>query len=198
MDKLHTKIFIGTLLLWAATIVGANADGPTSSVQPGSVDDPVITKSYFDQNIKQKITEELNKQSITEEKVRQIISELGKGTTSSGSTQNTGTPPPSSGTSTDLIIVELKPGQLLYGNAGAEIIVRTGKTLVISTDDNGVANVTSGKDLAAGAAVENNHLLIVPRDGRGVKPDPKSKQDIFVMVRGSYVLQNTDGTKVTP
>lgn len=197
MYKTHTKILVSTLLLWAATIVGANADGPTPTVQPGSVDDPVITKSYFDQNIKQRVTDELTKQSITEEKVRQIISdELGKGV---GGNTNTSQPnPPIQGGSPELAVVQLKQGQLLYGGSGAEIIVRTGKVMVISTDDNGVADVTSGKDLAAGAAVENNHLLIVPREGRGVKPDPKNKQDIFVMVRGNYVLTNADGTKVTP
>ncbi|ULL19468.1 hypothetical protein DVH26_36710 [Paenibacillus sp. H1-7] len=197
MNKTHTKVLVSTLLLWAATIVGANADGNNSTIQPGSVDDPVITKSYFDQNIKQKVMDELAKQSMTEEKIKQIISaELGKGT--SGTTNpDVPTPSPASGSS-ELTVVELKQGQLLYGGAGAEIIVRTGKVTVISTDDNGVADVTSGKDLAAGAAVENNHLLIVPREGRGVKPDPKNKQDIFVMVRGSYVLTNADGSKVTP
>ncbi|WP_282938783.1 hypothetical protein [Paenibacillus sp. RC67] len=199
MYKIRTKIAISTLLLWAATIVGANADGTTPSVQPGSVDDPVITKSYFEQNIKQKVSDELTKQSITEEKVRQIISaELGKGQTGSGNTTTNPTPNTSgSSGNSELNVLKLEQGQILYGGAGSEIIVRTGKTLAVSADD-GIADVTTGKDIAAGASVENNHLLIIPREGRGIKPDPKQKQDIYVMVRGDYKLTNADGSKVTP
>ncbi|MCS7459966.1 hypothetical protein N0M98_07400 [Paenibacillus doosanensis] len=201
MNKTRTKVAISTLLLWAATIVGANADSGSTSVQPGSVDDPVITKSYFDQNIKQKIADELSSQSITEEKVRQIISaELGKNgsgsTTPAQPAPDASTPSESNGGS-ELQVIKLEQGQILYGGDGAEIIVRTGKVTVVSSDDNGIADVTSGKDIAAGAAIENNHLLIIPREGRGIKPDPKQKQDIYVMVRGSYVLTDANGTKIT-
>ncbi|WP_028550990.1 hypothetical protein [Paenibacillus sp. UNC451MF] len=199
MNKIRTKIVISTVMLWAATIVGANADGTNSAVQPGSVDDPVITKSYFEQNIKQKVTDELTKQSITEEKVRQIISEeLGKGQAGGGSTTTNPTPGTSgSSGNSELTVIKLEQGQILYGGSGSEIIVRTGKTIAVSADD-GIADVTSGKDISAGSSVENNHLLIIPREGRGIKPDPKQKQDIYVMVRGDYKLTNADGSKVTP
>lgn len=188
MYKIRTKIAISTLMLWAATIVGANADGNAPSVQPGSVDDPVITKSYFEQNIKQKVSDELTKQSITEEKVRQIISaELGKGQGSSGNASNPAPNNSGSSSSSELNVIKLEQGQILYGGAGSEIIVRTGKTIAVSSDD-GIADVTTGKDIAAGSPVENNHLLIIPREGRGIKPDPKQKQDIYVMVRGDYKI----------
>ncbi|MBE1447325.1 hypothetical protein [Paenibacillus sp. OAS669] len=200
MNKIRTKIIISTLMLWAATIVGANADGTNTSVQPGSVDDPVITKSYLEQNIKQKITDELTKQSITEEKVRQIISsELGKGQAdgNSGGTSNNASDTTGSSGGSSLEVIKLEQGQILYGSAGTEIIVRTGKTIAVSKDD-GIADVTSGKDIVAGSAVENNHLLIIPREGRGIKPDPKQKQEVYVMIRGDYKLTNADGSKVTP
>ncbi|MCZ8514860.1 hypothetical protein O9H85_21045 [Paenibacillus filicis] len=184
-----------------------HADTNTTSSQPGSVDDPVITKSYFDQNIKQKVADELGKQSITEDKVKQLIAaELAKqpsggGTpSSSGSSGNTGTSSPSTTPAvspSNLTILKLEQGQTLYGGQGTEFIVRTGKAQVFSTDDNGVADVTSGKDIAAGQTAELNHLLIVPREGRGLKPVAKQKDDIYIMVRGNYLLMNADGTKVT-
>ncbi|MNC82636.1 hypothetical protein D3C75_1362220 [compost metagenome] len=57
--------------------------------------------------------------------------------------------------------------------------------------------MTSGKDLAAGKTVELNHLLVFPRDGRGIKPAAKT-EPIYVMVRGGYLIQNADGVIITP
>ncbi|MFH5187582.1 hypothetical protein ACHHV8_36175 [Paenibacillus sp. TAB 01] len=196
MSNQRIKIVVSGVLLWAATIVTAGADGGTSSVQPGSVDDPVITKSYFEQNISKYIADELSKQ------------QGGKGSSGSGSgttTPTTNSPEPSIPSvqapaaegSASLDVIKLEPGQSLYGGAGSEIIVRTGKVTVFSSDDSGLADVTIGKDITAGAPVELNHLLIVPREGRGIKPDPKSKIEIYVMVRGSYMIMNADGSKAT-
>ncbi|MFD0680749.1 MULTISPECIES: hypothetical protein [unclassified Paenibacillus] len=195
------KIAISACLLWSSTIIIADADGATNNTQAGTIDDPVITKSYFEQNISLKVAEEMNKQTITEDKVKQIIAaELGnnKGG-SSGSTNPQ--PPPAAITdsgSTSLSVLKLEPGQTLYGTTGTEMIVRSGKVTIISSDENGVPDVTSGKDILAGSTVELNHLLIIPREGRGIKSDPKLKQDIYVMVRGSFLQVNADGSKVTP
>ncbi|OXM86376.1 hypothetical protein [Paenibacillus rigui] len=191
MSNQRVKIVVSGILLWAATIVTAGADGGPGAVQPGSVDDPVITKSYFEQNISKYIADELFKQ------------QNGHGSTGSATPPATNQPnsptvavPAVEGSST-LNIIKLEPGQSLYGGAGSEIIVRTGKVIVFSSDDSGLADVTIGKDITAGAPVELNHLLIVPREGRGIKPDPKSKIEIYVMVRGSYMIMNADGTKAT-
>ncbi|WP_141335946.1 hypothetical protein [Paenibacillus sp. tmac-D7] len=171
------KTFILVIALFLSVIYITNAEGVTS---PGSVNDPLITKSYFDENIDKKITEA-----------------IAKYTSNAGNKPDSSTPTPAA-TNSDLTIVELKQSQTLYGGSGTEIIVRTGKVLVTSSDESGIADVTIGKDITNGAPVELNHLLIVPREGRGIKPDPKNKQDIFVMVRGSYSILNADGTKATP
>ncbi|NHN33853.1 hypothetical protein [Paenibacillus agricola] len=213
MYKTAIKTLISTLLIWTSTIVIAGADGgsPTATDnQPGTINDPVITKSYLEQNIKQKITEELTKQTITEDKVKQMIAtELAEfqPIPETPTTSNPPTPtlppvieapnPSTSTGATSLTVIKLEPGQVLYGGAGAEIIVRTGKVAVISSDENGIPDVTSGKDIAAGATVELNHLLVFPREGRGIKSDAKVKQDIYIMVRGAYLITNADGSKVT-
>jgi hypothetical protein len=154
----------------------AKAEAPS----PGSVDDPVITKSYFDRN------------TLTEEKVKQLISaaNTSQGNTGGSSTGNGATP---SG-SLAITVIQLKASQTLYAGAGAEFIVRTGKVLAVSNDENGIPDVTGGKDLPAGIEVALNHLLIFPTEGRGIKPSPKNTADIFVMVRGSYLLLNADGS----
>ncbi|TVY09323.1 hypothetical protein [Paenibacillus cremeus] len=173
------------LIATVAWSINTQADAPATTQIPGSVDDPIITKSYFDQNIQKKIADELAKQ-------------LGSGT----STTSTAPPATAQGTgspqATGLTVIKLEQGQTLYGGAGTEFIVRTGKATAFSSDDSGMADVTTGKDVIAGQAVELNHLLIVPREGRGIKPVPKSNLDTYVMIRGSYLLTNADGTKVTP
>ncbi|NOU95071.1 hypothetical protein GC093_17840 [Paenibacillus sp. LMG 31456] len=199
--KTAAKIVISACLLWSSTIIIADADGATNNTQAGTIDDPVITKSYFEQNISLKVAEEMNKQTITEDKVKQIIAaELGNNKGNSNGSTNPQQPSvvvPDSG-NTSLTVLKLEPGQTLYGGPGTEMIVRSGKVTIISSDENGVPDVTSGKDIVAGATVELNHLLIIPREGRGIKADPKLKQDIYVMVRGSFLQINADGSKVTP
>ncbi|WP_156430981.1 hypothetical protein [Paenibacillus sp. FJAT-26967] len=178
-----------TLLVFVSTISITNAAAPT----PGSVDDPVVTKSYLEQYVQNLggSTGGGNNSGLTESKVREIIAqEVAKLPNNGGG----GTTSP--GTSADLKVVVLKSGQTLYADAGAELIVRTGKTIAVSSDDNGIPDVTAGKDLAAGTVITNNHLLIFPRDGRGVKPDLKETAEVYVMVRGGYVVQNADGTRV--
>lgn len=174
---MHIKKFVGiTALLLGALILPAHAEAPT----PGSTDDPVVTKSYVDQ------------------KVAEEIAKIKGGVTSPNPTPTPGaTTPPATGVTDGVTVIQLQAGQTLYGAAGAEFIVRTGKTLVVSNDD-GVPDVTAGKDLAPNTAITTNHLLIFPREGRGVKPDPKSKDDIYIMVKGGYLLLNADGSRATP
>lgn len=185
-----------------------HADSGSTSTQPGSVDDPIITKSYFDQNIKQKVAEELGQQSVSEEKVKQwIAAELAKtGGANSGNSGSPATqtpnetppvqvPPAGNAAATNLIVLKLESTQTLYGGQGTEFIVRTGKAQVVTTDDSGIADVTSGKDITVGQTAELNHLLIVPREGRGVKPVAGQKAEVYVMVRGNYLLMNADGSK---
>ncbi|MFK7694769.1 hypothetical protein [Paenibacillus sp. HJGM_3] len=203
LKLLYVPVLLGGAIWLGTTIISNAADGgTTSSTQPGSVDDPVITKSYFDQQINQKVAEAITKQPATDAAIQQAVAAeiaklkqelaaggLGSGTGSPGTGSGTGTTP-GTGTSVDgqLQVVQLPPGKTIYAGVGAELIVRTGKTIAVSNDDNGIPDVTAGKDIPAGAAVENNHLLIFPREGRGVKPDPKNVGDIYIMVRGGYII----------
>ncbi|MZQ82375.1 hypothetical protein GQF01_09560 [Paenibacillus sp. 5J-6] len=177
--KIHFKIAIMTGMLALAPMAISQAEAPT----PGSSTDPVITKSYFDQN------------TLSEAKVKDLIASAiaasaGGSQPGNGSNGGAGTAP----TPAAMKVVQLATGQTLYAGAGAEFIVRSGRVLTVSNDDNGIPDVTGAKDLPAGTEVALNHLLIFPTEGRGIKPSPKNTADIFVMVRGGYLLLNADGS----
>lgn len=161
--------------IWVGSITLQTKAGGASA-QTGTVNDPLITKSYLDQQLADLVAKELVKQNGTPAAPTQA--------------------PSSAAETAELKVVQLQTGQTLYAKAGTELIVRTGKTVAVSTDGDGIPDVTAGKDLAAGTAVELNHLLIFPRDGRGIKPASKSEASIYVMVRGDYSIQNADGTVV--
>ncbi|TVX89840.1 hypothetical protein FPZ44_16935 [Paenibacillus agilis] len=144
------------------------------NAQPGNSQDPLVTKSYVDKQI------------------QELKAELGKGTSGSGTT---GGNKPSEGTdkpeaeNTSLKIVTIKPGQMLIGKAGAEFVVRAGKSTVFSSDASGVSDLTDGKDLTNGMTVVNNHLLLFPRDGRGITASDTPKNQVVVAVRGGYEVK---------
>lgn len=159
--------------IWAGSLLNLTAEGAGVTNQPGTVDDPVVTKSYVDQAIQQAI-------------------KGGGATTTPTAPTNPTTPSTNegSGSSSDTVsIVDVKPGQTLIASAGAEFVVRAGKAVIYSQDSNGVADLTDGKDIANGGAVANNHLLSFPRDGRGIQVQEGNKYNLTVMVRGGYKIQ---------
>lgn len=83
-------------------------------------------------------------------------------------------------------LVTLKAGQMLVAGAGTELILRAGSAKAVASASGGVADVTAGKDLSGGTALQANHLLIVPRaDGRGAA----AVSDAVFMVRGAFTVQ---------
>jgi hypothetical protein len=163
--------------VWAGSLLNVTAEGAGVGSQPGTTDDPVVTKSYVDQQI-QKV---LSGGAIA----TQAPSVTAKPTA-------TATPAPSTTpaqSSNESVIVDVKPGQTLIASAGAEFIVRAGKAVIYSQDANGVADLTDGKDLANGVAAPTNHLLSFPRDGRGITVQTGQTLGLVVMVRGGYTLK---------
>jgi hypothetical protein len=176
-------VMIGAICITFSIYSSTSAD--SAAVQPGSVDDPMVSKSYVDEQVKTQVAAQVTSQVNTQ--VAAAIEQLKKDLPiSSGS-----------GGGAALKVVKLPAGQILMAGTGSEFIVRTGFVKAVSTDGNGIPDVTGGKDIADKASVELNHLLIFPTDKRGVMPDPKKNVPIVVMVRGGYKLVNTDGSDVT-
>ena len=144
-------LFIGL----ATTVIAA-------SVEPGSEQDPVVTKSYVDSQINE---------------LKKLV-----GTNNTGT--NTGT------TKFTFEPVSINKNVQLIGKAGTEIIVRSGttKAITIMKDgiENGLQDITDGIDIKKDKTVPLNHLIIIPRDdGRGIK----FTSDGYIMIRGEYEIK---------
>lgn len=95
-------------------------------------------------------------------------------------------------------VVEVAAYKSLICKDGTEVILRSGKGNSISkititsnngveqAIDNGLTDVTDGRDLKMGDNVPMDHLLIIPRDdGRGIY----CTLDSFFLVKGNYEIK---------
>lgn len=168
--KKKLYIALSVTLLSSAILLSFQVNG-ANVAQPGTADDPVVTKSYVDQ---------------------QIQKALSGGTLPSATTAPTPTQAPTAGNTggSDAVeIVDVEPGETLIASAGAEFIVRAGKAVIYTQDANGVADLTAGVDLKNGEPAPQNHLLSFPRDGRGIAVQEGQTYPLVVMVRGGYTLR---------
>ncbi len=77
-------------------------------------------------------------------------------------------------------------GQTIIGGKGTEIILRSGEAVIYSSVENGVTNLTTGINLDDNEQVAKDNLLIVPRnDGRGVTV---TTDEAWFMIRGEYEI----------
>ncbi|MGV2884516.1 MULTISPECIES: hypothetical protein [Paenibacillus] len=197
--KPYMKISMAALAIgvgvWVGSVYSNTAIGAGTS-QPGTADDPVVTKSYVDQQIQQALGGKIPTGSGNTNSGGNNNAGAGNtsgnniGSTGTGSTGGDTTLPPVVSGATDAVeIVTVKPGQQLIGKSGAEFIVRSGKAVIVSEGTNGVADLTDGIDLTNGQAAPTNHLLSFPRDGRGITVLDGNKYSLTVMVRGGYSLK---------
>ncbi|OAB37662.1 hypothetical protein PMSD_08885 [Paenibacillus macquariensis subsp. defensor] len=171
--KVVTAAVLFSSVAWVGSILNTTASGAGSTTQPGTSDDPVVTKSYVDQ---------------------QIQKALGGGTTTTPTPVPPTPVPPNptdngNSSANALVVVDVKPGETLIANAGTEFIVRNGKAVIYSPDANGVPDLTAGLDIKSGQPVTTNHLLSFPREGRGITVQDGQKYGLVVMARGSYIIQ---------
>ncbi|MNO17790.1 hypothetical protein D3C76_74900 [compost metagenome] len=179
MKTLWKTIMIGAILaggVWAGSMLNLTAEGASVGSQPGTADDPVVTKSYVDQQIQKALQ-------------GGSIATQAPVVTATPAPTSVPTSAPSQNASTAFVIVDVKPGQTLIAGAGAEFIVRAGKAVIVTQDSNGVGDLTDGVDLANGAAAPTNHLLSFPREGRGIGVQDGQTLGLVVMVRGTYTLK---------
>jgi len=162
--------------LGLGSILSTNAESVKAG-NPGSIDDPIVTKGYVDQQVQQLVKAELAKQTMSEDKLQKMLDDFRKEMAAN------------KGGGTSLEVITLKVGQKLIVAEGAEIIVRAGKAVAYSADGSGLSDLTEGSEIANGKPVEKNHLILAPREGRGVTPDPKQKNGVTALVRGNYAIE---------
>lgn len=204
--------YAGVALLGAALALGRYA--LAQGAAPGSAQDPLVTKSYVDQaiqaavgNLTQGVVEQLAPQvanqvqglvsqevpaavnAAVQQSLPAIQSQVTSSVTRTLSAQLAEQVP---STVSSLLprwtVVTVNRGQTLIGSAGTEIVVRAGAATAVGSRAGGVADLTAGRDLATGAPVPLDHLLLVPRaDGRGIA----SQGGVVALVYGSYTLQGS-------
>ncbi|SDK96155.1 hypothetical protein [Natronincola ferrireducens] len=161
-----SSLFTIVIVLGVLVVIGQVVYA--SNKEPGSMEDPIVTRSYVEQRIEQL-------KFYIDEKL-------------SSSQPSQPQPPvvePSKGNKLD--IVYLKTGEILIADEGTEIILRRGRAVVVDSPSGGIVNVTIGGDIKKNETIMPNHLHIVPRsDGRGVKA---LGDDVILMIRGSYRIE---------
>lgn len=134
--------------------------------EPGASDDPLISKSYIENQLMPQIKQYIESR----------LAEAGGGSGGGAAAV----------TADKFNVVNASAGQQIICSAGTELILRMGSASVIATEKGGIADTTDGFDLADGAFMPSNHLLIVPvSDGRGVR----ATTDIIVMIKGGYTVK---------
>lgn len=192
--KSRYKVSLAAVLLGGGIVAGSlmnnAANGASSSGQPGTADDPVVTKSYVDQKIAQAIKGETPANSTTSKTTNTATptTSAASNATKSGAS-STDKASTAVGQTEELKVVDVKPGQKLIAKAGSEFILRNGYAVVYSMDASGAVDITSGTEIIHNQAVEKNHLLFFPREGRGIQVKEGQKFGLVVMVRGGYTVQ---------
>ncbi|NLY84881.1 MAG: hypothetical protein GX077_00815 [Tissierellia bacterium] len=156
MKKVFNIIVLGLSI--AFIIFG----GTTAFMEPGSEADPLVSKSFVEKKI-----EEL--MEYIDQKVNGSNSSVVEGAWA---------------------VVEVPEGKSLICYGGTEIILRSGRATAISIVksgiENGVTDVTAGRDLKMNEEIEQNHLLIIPRtDSRGAY----SVTHTYWLVKGDYEIK---------
>jgi len=139
---------------------------------PGSEEDPLVTRSYVNRLISD-LSGLSGGGTLSTQQMDAIVNEVASRLAGGGGASDVFTP------------VQLMSGQTLFGHEGTELILRSGSAIVQASGSDGLANVTNGTDQNAGATIERNHLLIVPRaDGRGIH----ATSDVWVLVKGGFII----------
>ena len=187
---------IGLLVLAIIVSFAIQGKPEASSATPGTVNDPLVTKSYVDElvgNLKEEMTAMIGGTSTTSTTssgevdmealyayIDEKVAELGEGTASQSSTDqaNTGL----------FTVVEAQAGQKIICGASAEIILRAGTASVIAgANGDGLADLTDASDLKGGDSVPLQHHLLVSRDdGRGIYIETTVT---YVLVKGDYRVE---------
>ncbi len=186
-NKIKTVIITGLCVCGLATQLSA------AQAQPGSAEDPLVTKSYVDGKISQitgvSPSTGTSSSSGNEAIVNDVLAQLEiiygiskKVGTGSANTSSSSSKP--EGEAFEPVFASA--GQIVVGLEGAEIILRSGKAVAYCPGENGVINVSKGIDLKNGDEVDLNNMLIVPRsDGRGIS----ATTDIWVIIKGGYEIK---------
>ena len=164
-----------------------------SSGEPGSSSDPLVSKSYVDEQIS-KLASRISSGSsgsgaADSEAVAQLQTDIGDLTKFiiDALEENKALKARVAGLESGFAVVEAKAGQKIILSAGSEAILRSGSaTAVKGSNGDLLIDVSAGVDLKGGANIPLQHILISSRaDGRGLAV----KSNSYLLIRGGYTVQ---------
>jgi hypothetical protein len=84
-------------------------------------------------------------------------------------------------------VVKVDPGIRVLASNTSEVILRSGTARVIGNEHNeGLSDLTSGRDVKNGEIIEKDHHLLIPRgDGRGIITETVC----YIIYKGLYYMQ---------
>lgn len=185
--KRQTKLaLLICVILGCTALVIASAAG---SGEPGSDADPLVTKSYVDQQIA-RLSSQISAGGST-----------GSGNVDSGTVSQLQT---DVGDLTKFVIdaltdienikgrtgysvVKAAKGQKILLSEGTEVILRSGSATAINgSSGDRLLDATAGREIQAGASIDAQHIVISSRtDGRGLN----MKSDSFLIIKGAYTIK---------
>ncbi len=168
--KINKNFIIGSQIFLSSII---SMSVIAFATQAGSAEDPLVTRSYVDAEIK-KALENIDISDILEDI---IIDDIVDNIIDNNSNSIN-----------NFVPVLVEANQTILGKEGTEIILRSGSGVAVVPEGvSEIANITAGKNVFNNENVETNHLLIISRDdGRGVKVGVNS----WFLVKGDYVIEN--------
>ena len=161
---------------------------------PGSQNDPLVSKSYVDRRINEILSIVQGKPTTSnpdislnnEELLEQVDLLIQFRLKESGITSNQESDTVTEVQEHTYEVVEAKKGQKIIGEQGTEIILRSGKAVAIASELGGLQDITAGSDVRQGKSIPQYHLILIPRaDGRGFE----MTADGWLMIRGKYEVK---------
>ena len=151
------------------------------SAQPGSETDPLVSRSYLEERLRNFSTSEY---TLPDELLHFLIEDITNGVVAMLGGISPTTPPQDS---MAYVPINVLQNQTLVGAEGTEIIVRGGNAVTFSMVADGLVNATTGTELFNGDNVPLNNILIVSRDdGRGVTV---TSSNAWLLVRGDFEIR---------
>lgn len=155
---------IRILLCVLLSLAGLTAIAFTAVGGAGSQEDPLVTLSYLTETFTGQVMDRVDE--LIAQRNAQLAGELGGGQGGA------------------YAAVTLSAGQALRGEAGCEVLLRSGEARCAASSAPGLVDTTSGTSLDGGGALQVNHLYLMT-DARSIT----SSTGAVLLVRGAYTIQ---------
>ena len=162
--KNNKLVLILAFVLVAVVFAGVGAYAASTL---GTQSDPLVTLSYVNERLYPQLVEKISEEADrAAQEVKASIANNGGGTDT-------------------YAVVSLGSGKTLVGQAGCEILLRSGSATVSASESPGLVDMTDAGSINNGSALSQNHLYMVTISGSGIKATSEAK----VIVRGDYSIR---------